>query len=313
MGETTGISWTDHTFNPWIGCTRVSPACDGCYAAALMGEEGRHKRVVWGEPGKGAGTRVRTKTWKEPLKWDRKAKADGVKRFVFCASLADVFDNEVPMEWRRDLFALIHATPNLIWLLLTKRPQMIVKLFDACTEKDQTHDPLSEYWPPNAFAGATVEDALRERTNTVALLRAKEALLIPQVFLSMEPLLEGVDLAFALGLDTEVNRSGLRVDWVIIGGETDQGKHKARPTHPEWERSIERQCAAAGVPFHKKQTGEWVHRSQISTGMYPPSEKVSDRTQFYIWPDGSRSEKLGKKHTGRLLDGVLHDAMPVLP
>jgi hypothetical protein len=95
MGEQTGISWCHHTFNPWIGCTKVSPACDGCYAEAMMGEAGRYKRVVWGKPGAGAGTRARTSpaNWRQPLKWNRAAQAAGEQRLVFCASLADVFDN----------------------------------------------------------------------------------------------------------------------------------------------------------------------------------------------------------------------------
>src|SRR5690606_14613384 len=118
----------DHTFNPWIGCTKVSPACDGCYAEAMMDK--RYGRVKWGAPGQGAGTRERTSkgNWSKPKAWDRKAKAAGTRPFVFCSSLADVFDNQVPAEWRRDLFELIRATPNLVWLLLTKRPQLIVKL-----------------------------------------------------------------------------------------------------------------------------------------------------------------------------------------
>lgn len=313
MGETTGISWCDHTFNPWIGCTRVSPACDGCYAAALMGHEGRHKRVVWGEPGEGAGTRSRTapSTWNEPRKWDRKAKAEGVRRFVFCASLADVFDNEVPAEWRRDLFDLIRATPNLIWLLLTKRPQMIVKLFTAAHWPDHVDPSAAELradWPSNAFAGTTVEDLAR-MPNVYRLLDAKDRLGIPLAFLSCEPLLEDIGHAPAL----QAMLGGRGIGWVIIGGETDQGKHKARPTHPRWERNIQQACAIAGVPFHKKQTGEWIHRSQFTTSMPTLGEKVPDRTEFYLWPDGTRSEKLGKKHTGRLLDGMLHDAMPRLP
>ena len=115
MAENTKIEWADHTFNPWMGCTKISPACDNCYAADMM--DTRYGRVRWGsgEP------RVRTKDWSKPRKWNRDAEKSGERPFVFCASLADVFDNEVDPAWRADLFDLIDDTPNLIWLLLTKR------------------------------------------------------------------------------------------------------------------------------------------------------------------------------------------------
>lgn len=110
MAENSKIEWTVHTFNPWIGCTRVSPACDHCYAAELM--DTRYGRAKWG-PGE---ARVRTSpsNWKLPLRWNREAMANGTRPTVFCASLADVFDVEVDPQWRRDLFELIEATPHLM-------------------------------------------------------------------------------------------------------------------------------------------------------------------------------------------------------
>ena len=124
MAENSGIEWTHHTFNPWIGCTKISPACDNCYAAEWdkRYEGGAH----WGP--KAPRRRTAEKNWNMPLKWDKAAAKAGVRLRVFCASLADVFDNQVPQEWRDDLWALIHATPNLDWLLLTKRPQNIEKM-----------------------------------------------------------------------------------------------------------------------------------------------------------------------------------------
>lgn len=128
MAETTGISWCDSTFNPFIGCTKVSPGCDHCYAEALMDK--RWHKVQWGagQPRQ----RTSAANWKQPLKWEREAAAfmaeHGRRRRVFCASLADVFDNEVPSEWRADLFALIRATPNLDWLVLTKRVGNVVPM-----------------------------------------------------------------------------------------------------------------------------------------------------------------------------------------
>jgi protein gp37 len=272
VGEITGISWCDHTFNPWIGCQKVSPACDGCYAEAMMGEQGRYKRVVWGQPGMGAGTRSRTSpaNWKQPLAWNRKAERDGTRPFVFCASLADVFDNQVPPEWRRDLFALIRATPNLTWLLLTKRPQNIVKLYRPTLPDYQDGLVVDLPFPSNAAIGCTVVTQAEADRDVPVLLGAKAALRPAFSFLSMEPLLGLVDLTrISLGgpdrLDVLTGRlaaiapgymdyeSANRLDWIITGGETDQGQHKARLMDPEWARLLRDQCRAAGVPFHLKQ------------------------------------------------------------
>lgn len=293
MGETTGISWADHTFNAWIGCTKVSPACDGCYAEAMMGERGRYRRVIWGAPGKGAGTRSRTSVsyWRAPLAWDRKAKRTGTRPFVFCASLADVFDNEAPPEWRLDLFELIRATANLIWLLLTKRPQNIVKMVKAIG-----------FMPPNIAFGTTVEDVKRKTPNLAALMVA--AGLRPQfLFVSCEPLLEDLgDLSPWLGGDPRTSILGEgeswngsfkigadhwpklpALGWVITGGGTDQGIWKAPPLDLNHVRAIHVQCERAGIPFHHKQNGEF-----------------------------TEGKRVGKKKAGRLLDGVLHDARPTV-
>lgn len=368
MGETTGISWCDATFNPWIGCTKVSPACDGCYAEAMMGEAGRYKRVVWGKPGAGAGTRSRTAAanWKHPLKWDRQAAAEVAawrsnpfalletpkpRRLVFCASLADVFDNEVPAEWRRDLFDLIRATPNLTWLLLTKRPTMIVKLFAATLSgiSDKSVPLGQSRWPRNAAIGTTVEDQTRAEQNIPALLAAKAALNPAFAFLSMEPLLGPVDLeniwlAKPEGDIVAINAlsgSGYyeegdgnlgaepchvrTVDWVITGGETDQGAHKARPTHPGWLRAIRDACFGEDKPYHHKQNGEWLAGHQYTAELAAlDAGDVFSRFDSLDWEDGEPVDsdefdlgehvvyRVGKKRSGRLLDGVVHDAMPAI-
>ena len=352
MGEQTAISWTDHTFNPWVGCTKVSPACDGCYAEAMMGETGRYKRVAWGAPGKGVGTRSRTapSNWRQPLKWNREAAAEIAawrsspiaraetpkpSRFVFCASLADVFDNQVPEEWRRDLFDLIRATPHLTWLLLTKRPQNIVRLwwdisvtaFRAIGE----NWPAAVPWPCNAAIGCTVVTQEEADRDIPKLLAAKAVLEPAFAFLSMEPLLGPVDLWPMLGPHMHKGEDREGVDWVITGGETDQGKHKARPTHPDWLRSIRDQCAAAGVPYHHKQNGEWgpdpelgrdflasdvgvpigsIEHLQSSKGSYAVAWQRLDDDGVHA--RGIQLKRLGKKRSGRLLDGVLHDAKPVI-
>lgn len=226
MAENSGIEWTHHTFNPWIGCTKVSAACDNCYAEAWDKRFGGKR---WGPHA----DRKRTKTWGDPVRWQRKAVADGRRYRVFCASLADVFDNHRSINdgWRRELWALIRQCPDLDFLMLTKRPQNIVRY-------------LPDDWGAgyqNVWLGATVED------QTEFDRRAPHLTAVPAVvhFLSMEPLQGPVDLRGAAGLE-----------WVITGGES--GSHY-RDAGPDWFRSLRDQCAAADVAFLFKQ---WSGRNQ---------------------------------------------------
>jgi protein gp37 len=293
VGEVTAISWCDHTWNPWIGCTKVSPACDGCYAEQLMDK--RHGRVEWGAPGKGVGTRSRTSasTWNDPFRWHRKAEKAGTRPFVFCASLADIFDNQVPAEWRAEAFEVMRRTPRLVYLLLTKRPQNIVGL---CRQAGGL--------PRNAALGTTVEDQKRFDTNVPALRAAKHLVDPAFAFLSCEPLLGPV--AGPLH----------GIDWVITGGETDQGEHKARPSHPSWFRSLRDQTDEVGAAFHHKQNGEWMPRGYaFALGLIPePYAPVDGRNIIAPW--GSSDvvmARVGKRLSGRLVDFVLHDARPEVP
>ncbi|TIU02364.1 MAG: phage Gp37/Gp68 family protein [Mesorhizobium sp.] len=306
MGEVTAISWCDHTFNPWIGCMKVSPACDGCYAEALMDK--RYGRVEWGAPGRGgAGTRVRTSAgnWHQPIRWNKRAMEAGTRPFVFCASLADVFDNQVPVEWRRHLFDLICNTPHLIWLLLTKRPQMIEDLAMKAGGL-----------PFNAAIGATVEDQERADKNIPALRAATISLNPAFAFLSCEPLLGPINLP-----------DGHHLNWVITGGETDQGEHRARPTHPAWVRSLRDQCAASGIAYHHKQNGEWARHKANPGGDLGGDVRAgrvrivhpSGRSDVEVFEatGGRNTEtgslymaKVGKRACGRLLDGIEHNSRP---
>lgn len=282
MGENSKIEWTDHTFNPWMGCTKVSPACDGCYAEAMM--DHRYGKVQWGPHGE----RVRTapSNWKQPSKWNKDAAAAGTRPRVFCASLADVFDNQVPPEWREDLFELIASTPNLIWLLLTKRPQNIVKMVRA---SGAVAGNGTRYLPRNAALGTTCEDQERADRNLTELLRAAVETGPAFTFGSFEPLLGPIDISTYL-------RTVPGLDWVIAGGETDQGKHKARPVNPEWVRSLRDQCAEVGTAFHFKQWGEYAPNwLNDENGKIAGSE----------WID-----RMGKKSAGRLLDGVEYNGFP---
>lgn len=279
MGENSKIEWTDHTFNPWIGCTKVSPACEHCYAEAFDKRFGGER---WGP--KAARRRTSTANWRKPLQWDKAAKAQGVRRKVFCASLADIFDNHPSIlpEWRVDLWNLIEATPNLDWLLLTKRPQNIHRYIPS---------GWNDGWP-NVWLGTTVEN------QTEAERRIPHLLGVPARvrFLSCEPMLGPIDLRgvwthcpthdFESGFCLGPCPDRQRVNWVICGGESGLN---ARPMHPDWARALRDQCSTANVPFFFKQWGEWA-----------PSID-NKRIQF---------ERVGKARAGRLIDGVEHNGRP---
>lgn len=229
MAENSKIEWTDHTFNPWIGCTKVSPACDGCYAENLMAN--RYGRVQWG-----AGEdrqRTSVANWRKPIAWDKQAKQLGTRPYVFCASLADVFDNEVEEKWRDDLFALIEATPNLVWLLLTKRIGNVRKMTDP--------ERGCRLLPRNAAVGATIANQEEYDRDRMKLWEVKETREPLFTFGSFEPLLGRIVL------------DKYAPDWVITGGETDQGPHKARDTDPDNFRYLRDQSAALGRAFFMKQ------------------------------------------------------------
>lgn len=227
MGEVTKIEWADHTFNPWIGCTKVSPACDNCYAAAMMDD--RYGKAKWG-----AGEdRVRTSpsNWQKPLQWNRKAKAEGTRPFVFCASLADVFDNEVDPMWRADLFGLIETTPALVWLLLTKRVGNVAKMTDP-----MRGNPCL---PRNAAVGASFANQDEYERDKYKLL---ETIGIGALFTfgSFEPLLGRVLL------------DDVAPDWIIVGGESGWN---ARPMELEWARTLKADSERLGRVFNFKQAG----------------------------------------------------------
>lgn len=288
MGEATGIAWTDHTFNPWWGCMKVSPGCANCYAEQW---DRRRGNPAGAGPGGHWGPMsprrfFKDSHWKEPERWNRSAVRDGVRRRVFCASMADVFEDRADLVApRARLFRLIAATPGLDWLLLTKRPENLSRFLPwvAPITEDTPVSPayanpqmfgaraMSPDAPwPNVWVGTTVEDQRRamERIPVLALIPAAVR------FLSMEPLLEAVTLAPYLfntcstcsgagvvgadGTACVCARYGTRVglersraiDWVIAGTESGDGKRPARAT---WFRQLRDQCRDAGVAFFLKQ------------------------------------------------------------
>jgi protein gp37 len=293
MSKTTRIEWCDSTFNPWIGCTRVSPGCDNCYAA--VSTPARTMGILWG-----AGQlrhRTSPANLADVIRWNRDhalfERVHGRRRRVFCASLADVLDNDVPDIWRTSLYQLIESTPNLDWLLLTKRignaPRLLPShwMGHGCTAR----------WPAHVAMGISVVNQAEADRDIPKLLHVPAA----RRFLSCEPLLgplrlwklgafdfdessQGAEVYPLAGLYAipDCDWPGPKLDWVIVGGES--GPY-ARPMNPAWVKDIRDQCARHGTPFFFKQWGAWMPGHN--------DDEVMHR---------------GSKHTnGRLLDGRTHD------
>lgn len=280
MSDKTAISWTDATFNPWWGCTKISPACDHCYAERDA-KRFAPGRVLWGVDAERR--EFGAKHWDQPKTWNDKAEREGGRLSVFCASMADVFDKNAPAGAREQLWQLIIDTPNLDWLLLTKRIGNARAMLPS--------EWLEDEWPDHVRLGSTVVNQDEFDRDVPKLV----ALGCPN-FVSVEPMLGPIDMrAEFVGRGAPSFESPLH--WVIAGGESGP---KARPTHPAWFRSLRDQCAVAGVPFHFKQWGEWADAWTCSGG----DLKVSQ------WTDGALSARVGKKAAGRLLDGVEHNGVP---
>jgi len=343
MADTTNIEWCDSTFNPWIGCTKVSPACDDCYAARST--PARTLGVAWG-PGQER-RRTAASTWGQVRTWQKHADdfkyRHGRRRRVFCASLADWLDNEVPIQWMVDLLELVRSTPDLDWLLLSKRignwSSRISECMGFLDEQTPAAYPLPlRRWlcqwldgdeaPRNVWIGSTVVNQAEADRDVPKLLQIPAAVR----FLSVEPMLGPVDLdcipwggrrcSALRGWNTPA--SGIH--WVICGGESGP---KARPMHPDWARSLRDQCAAAGVPFLFKQWGEWAeldsHRQRTVSMDTDVGETLASRCNGFIslagefvrdMDDATTDDpyrglvRIGKKAAGRLLDGRTHDEWP---
>lgn len=345
MAEHTAISWTDATFNPWWGCTKVGPGCDACYAEAQAARFG----TGWGNdaPRRFFGEAH----WNEPRKWNRKAAAAGRRSRVFCASMADVFDNQVEQVHRDRLWALIRDTPALDWLLVTKRIGNAAAMLPA--------DWGAGY--ANAWLLITVVNQAEADRDVPKLLSLPARVR----GLSVEPMLGPIDLTrvcllpkqpasvrAGIHVDALAGRyceSGLaykgdwditqpppdipapRLDWVICGGESDQPGHDPRPMHPDWARALRDQCSAAGVAFHFKQWGAWLTPAGIDPDNPPhvavkpawmredgfirecalpfSSEDVphDGKVQHHAWVKAAR---VGKQRAGRTLDGRTWDEFP---
>ena len=299
MSENTKIEWCDHTFNPWEGCQHAGPGCDGCYAEARNARFGGGTAPNWG-PG-APRRRTSAANWALPKRWNAQAATfmaqHGRRQRVFCASLADVFDNAVDPQWRADLFALIAQTPNLDWLLLTKRIGNVCGMLAELAHGNDPDLSLLDMMPlPNVWIGATIVTQAEADRDIPKLLAVPARVR----FLSMEPLLGPVDLGawiepwdecgncgasfdFEAGRPDECPECGkkgcmctgfgsvLRNDFDDADGRIEvpelpgidwvivggESGSRARPMHPDWARSLRDQCRAAGVPFLFKQWGNW--------------------------------------------------------
>lgn len=312
MAENSAISWTDHTMNFWIGCTKVSPACTNCYAAVdtFARRERAHGRELWGPHA----DRHRTSAalWKKPYQWDKNHQwvecpdchsrgmmkdtfADGrcfscqtkcvtTRQRVFVSSLSDICEihPQITPEMRREVVKIVMDCKNLDWLFLTKRPEnfniLWLHLFGGTL-------------PENVWVGTTVENQQYADERIPALVRIPAKVR----FLSCEPLLGHVGFNATPELHSAFAEK--KIHWVIAGGESGS---KARPMHPIWARSLRDQCKEAGVAFHFKQWGEW---SPTMPENLNGSLSIQDG-------GGVAMYKVGKKLAGRLLDGVEHNEFP---
>lgn len=244
--EATKIQWTwrrvalpngqvltlpGYSFNPWLGCFKIASECRNCYAEDLARRWGWN---VWGPAGTTHRRVTSADNWKKPLKWNHDAAVQGHRRSVFCASLADVFEDHPDVsEAREHLWILIEQTPWLNWLLLTKRPENILRMV-----------PWTHRWPDNVWTGTSAGTQEQADRNVPYLLE------VPSIvrFVSCEPQLESVNFRSYLPF----------LQWVICGGESGV---KARPFHLDWARTLRDQCQECHVAYFFKQSGGRYHDS----------------------------------------------------
>lgn len=362
----TEISWTDETWNPTVGCSKVSPGCKGCYAIRdahrLAGNPNPKISKVYqgltviqnGAPNWTGVVRLIEERLADPLRWRK-------PRRVFVNSMSDLFHEALPDEAIDRVFAVMALCPQHTFQVLTKRPErmrdycssdetrwrvgiQILAIDERLPPKDGRSIPLQfrpdstedvpklwALWPlPNVQLGVSVEDQPTADARIPLLLQTPAAVW----FISAEPLLGPIELAGPLYPDSVHQRGSLlegapmpgiawaKIDWVITGGESGPG---ARPSHPQWFRDVRDACLAAGVPYHHKQNGEWlpfdqrIYRVQAHWGAGAvKTVQRHDGAVFNGEVDGWASSsvsmmpcvRVGKKVTGRLLDGVLHDEFP---
>ena len=287
MSLNTSIEWTDHSLNLWWGCVKVSPGCKFCYADTLDNRY-NHDDRHWGP----SSSRKLVRSWKKNLNDMRKsAIANNRRETVFVMSMGDIFEDDQPLSnnhdtnWktindvREEFFGMVDDYPELIFLLLTKRPGNMMEMVPSMW--------LIDAWPDNVWIGASIvnQAEVKEKMEHIS-----EFLMEIPVFVSAEPLLDPIEFGETLSY----------VSWVIVGGESGQ---KARPMNPDWARNLRDECLAAGIPFHFKQWGENYPIEYVESYY----ESIDNRT---LEIERLKFEKRGKHNAGNVLDGKRHLGFP---
>lgn len=336
MGDKSGIEWTDATWNPVTGCSKVSQGCKNCYAERDWARLG-HLPAYTGRSF--SDVRNHPDRLDQPFRW-------GKPRRIFVNSMSDLFHPDVPFQFIADVFAAMSATTRHTYQVLTKRPERMLEFFAWLTYeggpcfgwpiqidpgrvwpqwkpyregKQAGYDNCGPGWPlENVWLGVSIEDQATANERIPLLLKAPAEIR----WVSAEPLLGPIDLTncehpnhsvmadYLQGTDSRTGVDSGTVNWVVVGGESGP---KARPMHPQWARSLRDQCRAACVPFLFKQHGEWIHDDDIDNcGLRAP--EIADAGQYFNtfdWPhENTESYRVGKKAAGRLLDGVQYDGYP---
>ncbi|ADE12188.1 phage Gp37/Gp68 family protein [Sideroxydans lithotrophicus] len=322
-----GIVWCNETWNPLRGCSRVSEGCRNCYAesmaARFCGAGMPYEGTINPETKRWSGTiKLVPEHLTDPLRWTR-------PRMIFVNSMSDLFHEDVPFQFIADVFAVMACTTRHTYQVLTKRPARMLEFFAWLNEEldgfghptriDSLrvwpqwipskgnrggYDNCGPLWPlENVWLGVTVENQEAADERIPLLLQTPAAVR----WVSIEPLLEAVNIALWLDQLPATVDQRPRLDWCVVGGESGPN---ARPMHPDWARSLRDQCSAADVPFLFKQWGEWLpdwHGEYLE-----PLIVTQDRHHWDGLGKESYSFKVGKKRAGRMLDGVLHDGYPVV-
>jgi protein gp37 len=263
MAENSNIQWTHHTFNAWIGCIRKTEGCVLCYAEILAASRMSHFGKLWGP--NSDRHRTTDNYWKQPFKWNRKAKALGERHRVFLGSMMDFFeDNPKVILMRKEMWEIIRQTPDLDWLILTKRPENIIKFLP-----EDWGNGWHNVWIGTSYTGEKDKQMINDLVNAPAYLR----------FLSMEPLLGATDITNVKRKDGSFYNplEGL-IDWVILGGESGS-KEKSRPCNVNWMKKVVRDCKEFKVPVFVKQLGtNPVYPSKATSNLepFPVSSKKGD-------------------------------------
>lgn len=295
MGDKSGIEWTNATWNPVTGCTKISPGCKFCYA------ERGFPRVY---PGRDfSEIRIHTNRLQQPLQWKK-------PRLIFVNSMSDLFHGSLPWSFIMEIFSIMAKCPQHTFQILTKRADNMLRFCEFLRESTG-EGPLSRDFPwplPNVWLGISAENQEMLEKRAPFLLKTGAA----KLFLSYEPALGPLEARSYLAdpLDAGVHlpwegRDLPPIDWVIAGGES--GPH-ARPAHPDWFKSLREQCVQTRTPFFFKQWGEWFPVSQTSEEMRRWAVRHPQRVQ--LGKDDEIFVRIGKKTSGRLLDGKEWSQMP---